>query len=362
MTPTRKFCLFCGNNPEGKNKEHIIPQWLIEYTGDPKRKAFFEVDSRKGEPTARTYSFNSFVFPSCEACNSEFADLENRAKLVITSLDRMEAVNESDIDTLLDWLDKVRVGLWLGYNYLDKNLAAISPKFHIKTRIKTRDRLVIIQRLRDAPNGINFTGADSISFQYIPSCFSLRVNSLMFFNASNVGLCDRRLGFPFSKESFWRNYDYVERDIVRGLERKLYPVIRRAALLPSGTGLYQPIYKDYLSAEDHEGLFDTQYVKENSIDRRNGIGGVFLEKDGTVERYPEFKSMRWLPSQSCELRVALPQMIQTTCDLQVYFFVNTASFKKLDKEQQKSLGKQLELMKKLNSLHVKFAKSQAERL
>jgi hypothetical protein len=55
-------------------------------------------------------------------------------------------------------------------------------------------------------------------------------------------------------------------------------------------------------------------------------------------------------------------MIQTTCDLQVYFFVNTASFKKLDKEQQKSLGKQLELMKKLNSLHVKFAKSQAERL
>lgn len=320
------------------------------------------MDLRKGKPGARTYSFNSFVFPSCEACNSEFAALEDRAKLVITGLDKMEAVDESDIDTLLDWLDKVRVGLWLGFNYLDKNLAAISPKFHIKTRIRTRDRLVIIQQLSDAPNGINFTGADSISFQYIPSCFALRVNGLMFFNASNVGLCDRRLGFPFSKESFWRNYDYVERDMVGGLERKLYPVIRRAALLPSGTGLYQPIYKDYLSVEDDEGLFDTQYIKQNSIDWRNGIGGVFLEKDGSVERYPESKRTMWFPPRSYELKVSLPQMVQVVCDFQTHIFLNTASFKRLDKELQKYLEKQVELMKKLNSLYVEFVRSQAERL
>ena len=29
-----KFCVFCGNKPKGKNNEHIIPKWLIEFTGD----------------------------------------------------------------------------------------------------------------------------------------------------------------------------------------------------------------------------------------------------------------------------------------------------------------------------------------
>ena len=24
-----KYCVFCGNKPQDKNKEHIIPRWLI---------------------------------------------------------------------------------------------------------------------------------------------------------------------------------------------------------------------------------------------------------------------------------------------------------------------------------------------
>jgi hypothetical protein len=34
---------------------------------------------------------------------------------------------------LLDWLDKVRVGLWLGYNMLHKE--EFAPKFRIDQRI-----------------------------------------------------------------------------------------------------------------------------------------------------------------------------------------------------------------------------------
>ena len=30
-----KVCIFCGNPPSGKNKEHVIPQWLIRATGKP---------------------------------------------------------------------------------------------------------------------------------------------------------------------------------------------------------------------------------------------------------------------------------------------------------------------------------------
>jgi hypothetical protein len=33
---------FCGKNSESKTKEHIIPQWLIKYTGDPNRMGIFD--------------------------------------------------------------------------------------------------------------------------------------------------------------------------------------------------------------------------------------------------------------------------------------------------------------------------------
>lgn len=35
-----KFCVFCGSKPESKNKEHILPQWLLKLTGDPNREIF----------------------------------------------------------------------------------------------------------------------------------------------------------------------------------------------------------------------------------------------------------------------------------------------------------------------------------
>ena len=41
-----KICVFCGLQPHSKNKEHIIPQWLIKMTGEPNRQANFGHDSR----------------------------------------------------------------------------------------------------------------------------------------------------------------------------------------------------------------------------------------------------------------------------------------------------------------------------
>jgi hypothetical protein len=32
-----KVCVFCGEKPTNKTKEHIIPEWLIELTGDINR-------------------------------------------------------------------------------------------------------------------------------------------------------------------------------------------------------------------------------------------------------------------------------------------------------------------------------------
>ena len=44
MKKTKKICVFCGKKPIEKTNEHIIPLWLIEYTGDPKRKIFLGID------------------------------------------------------------------------------------------------------------------------------------------------------------------------------------------------------------------------------------------------------------------------------------------------------------------------------
>jgi len=32
-----KYCVFCGKPPSDKNKEHVLPHWLIKMTGDPNR-------------------------------------------------------------------------------------------------------------------------------------------------------------------------------------------------------------------------------------------------------------------------------------------------------------------------------------
>ena len=58
-----KFCVFCGCHPQGKTKEHIIPKWLIELTGDPGRKAYFGFSKNfDADPKHRKYAFDQFTF------------------------------------------------------------------------------------------------------------------------------------------------------------------------------------------------------------------------------------------------------------------------------------------------------------
>ncbi|WP_455289434.1 hypothetical protein [Vibrio parahaemolyticus] len=37
----KKYCVFCGEEPQNKNKEHVLPQWLLKMTGAPKRVVNF---------------------------------------------------------------------------------------------------------------------------------------------------------------------------------------------------------------------------------------------------------------------------------------------------------------------------------
>ena len=58
-----RFCVFCGAKPNKKSREHIIPQWLIELTGDPQRQAVFGpfLDERTRELTYRNFAFDQLA-------------------------------------------------------------------------------------------------------------------------------------------------------------------------------------------------------------------------------------------------------------------------------------------------------------
>ena len=144
MNQSTKFCVFCGDAPEGKNKEHVLPRWLIDLTGDPKRKAFFGLDYTKQPMSMRSFSFDAFAFPACGRCNQEFSDFENAAKAVVLKMLSNSDLCCQDFSILMDWLDKVRQGLWLGFFYLDKNRFNLRRNHHIRGRICLRDRAELL--------------------------------------------------------------------------------------------------------------------------------------------------------------------------------------------------------------------------
>ena len=112
----RKFCIFCGLLPVDKNKEHVIPRWLIELTGDPNRMARFGFQIGEDESIKfREFRFSKFTFPACTECNSIHSVLETAAGRIVGQILNDEPVSGDNLSTLLDWLDKVRVGLWLGF-------------------------------------------------------------------------------------------------------------------------------------------------------------------------------------------------------------------------------------------------------
>src|SRR6516165_4164528 len=100
-----KFCVFCGGRPKGKNKEHVLPRWLLELTGDPTRPANLGLDLSQGvenNPKLRQYAFSQFQFPACKVCNNLFSDLESDAKAIVLKLLGSEDLAAHEISRLLD--------------------------------------------------------------------------------------------------------------------------------------------------------------------------------------------------------------------------------------------------------------------
>ena len=193
---------FCGNSPRDKNNEHVIPEWLIELTGDPNRQIIIGPFVSQNllnpdEDLFRSFSFDYFKFPSCTQCNLDYANLEGKARSRITKLVGAKPLSSYDFEVILDWFDKVRIGLWLGFHYfLDHNFWGIAPKFYIRDRIGAADRSLSIIRSVNFEPGIRFSGVNTPAFAHIPSCFTLTINEWFIVNVSYQFLVSKAAGLP----------------------------------------------------------------------------------------------------------------------------------------------------------------------
>ena len=224
----------------------------------------------------RMYSINSFTLPACEKCNTHFSALEGETKPIVIKLLGNEPINSVEISKLLDWLDKVRVGLWLMFYTLDKNPRGISPQFHIKNRIAQHDRMLHLSINKRMEKRVNFVGVQTPSFHMTPSVFGLVINNIAIINISSLGLLSRRMGFPFIRSI---SLEVNEQGFVAsvkmdkdGLQRVMRPVLKAPVWL-KGVSFYQAVYGTALiptvegavTPDEHKKIFDLQYVKENSL-------------------------------------------------------------------------------------------------
>lgn len=278
MGKIKKKCVFCGGDPEKKNKEHILPKWLLRMTGPPNRVVNFGTNPLTGK-TIR-FSWQALTVPSCTRCNNDYSQLEDEVREIIESLSNKIEINVRDCLKLLDWLDKVRIGLWLNYYYIEQNKAYIIPKYYINHSVGTKDRFMHIHFLESNKgyNGLNAVGVETLSFQFNPSCFGLKINNLFIINGSNDMAISENCGFPFAKKMSLSDtgMTYLE-NINCDFQTKTD--ILNIGFYKSVLSIYQPI-QTYIQAT--RMWFQMPEIRSVCIDPEEQIGILFRIKDSKV--------------------------------------------------------------------------------
>ncbi len=289
-TRSRKFCVFCGKMPNSKTKEHVVPYWLLEMTGDPKRVVTLGLDYTKGK-TPISYAWQAFVAPACDDCNNTFSKLEARIKPIIEALERREGLTVSQYDELLDWLDKVRIGVWLLRGMIEKSPIAVDPNFHIASRMGRKDRMLAVYVFDSQPPGINLFGNDSMISASMPSCFGLRINGLLLFNISSDFFCSKGCGLPHPVEmSHLHGGDNHGMLSLKGhgYASDISHPVTTLVLPKPVVWLYQPI-KSPISTQEFQGgyyghtnIFDTRIVSR-TLGGEGAKGAIFRQWADGVE-------------------------------------------------------------------------------
>jgi len=291
MKSIQRNCIFCGNLPENKNLEHILPKWLIELTGDPNRIVTFGFD--RNSSAVRKFAYKEFKFPSCGNCNTIFSGLENPTKEVVVDMLNLSPIPSISFNILLDWFDKVRIGLWLGFMRLNKNYAGISPKFHIIQRIGLSDRMLLILRVDSDWEGLSFFGTEFPLFDRHPSYLAIRINNLLFVNVDTDFLFSRRLGLPYPTKSIMDENDNSNYFLTKGRKRVMKPLIR-GFYDNKCTQIYQPmIREEFLKHSTFKDYYKCDYVEKKTHPKYPNRGIILVNRSIDIVDYPVQHSKIW---------------------------------------------------------------------
>lgn len=270
-----KKCVFCGQPPKDKNKEHVIPQWLIRMTGREQKPA--------AESQNNNIPFMRFTLPACSACNTRYSGWEARVKGVVEKVLADAPIDATEIDLLLDWFDKVRIGLWHASYNLNPKLYDFEPKIYIDNRIGKTDRMLIVERLDTTGRGILMNGIETPIFTYSPSVFQMVINNYSFTNVSAVNLVSQKLGFPTVKDLTFVENGRLFCGLNKGTNKAVLPILRAVNPLPNQTIIYQPIFNQFLPSP----FYDNDYIRTHSVNYDAGHGGIFYQQNCGPLKYME---------------------------------------------------------------------------
>jgi hypothetical protein len=217
----KRDCLFCGKHGGKTTKEHIIARVISKASGADHIPT---VNLALASPAPLLFS--NITLPSCQKCNNDFGQCE---PLALNSLNeaRTGGLTKGSAAILLDWLDKIRVSLYL-YNRT-QNWAGDS-KFStitVNSRISTSDQYMSIFRLQKTEStGIGFRGIHEWSFRRLPSSFGFLFRDLAIISWSNAGC------MAFYHKLANNDRAYVDTDEVTKYEVTVHPDTWPKELLP----------------------------------------------------------------------------------------------------------------------------------
>jgi hypothetical protein len=287
LSKSRKFCVFCGEKPSNKNKEHILPKWLLSMTGDPHREVSLGRNWNSEELEVRKYNFSSYTFPACKSCNDQYGVMESEVKPIIQRIDAGFPINRSEADLLLDWFDKVRTGLWLASFYLNKNWRGIEPSFYINQRVGQKDRCLFLYKSADPLPGLTILGVDTPIFDSMPSVFGLRIEGMFFVSISTDMLLHKPFGLPVIKNKtaiVGKNGHFI--NFEQGSEKLTESELMTKFFPPTSSALYQPILSlEVRSPQSKDDEFSSDYCRQ-LFSHGSHKGQVFLSSQH--ESHSEF--------------------------------------------------------------------------
>lgn len=199
-------------------------------------------------------------------------------KFTITKLLTREEIDTNSTSELLDWLDKVRIGVWLGLRYINRNFFNTLPVFHIDKRMGDADRMLTIYGDNSVNEmGLSLFGIDTPIFHHMPSCFGLRINNTILVNASCPWMISERAGFPHP--SYNGEYEWIGKALKTPLEngrcKIRAPIFPKTSPPPGGISVFQPMFRNI--SESLRDAYDYPHIRRHSLNFDRGIGWPILD-------------------------------------------------------------------------------------